>query len=47
VGIKLTKSPLQDRDLRRSEAMRETMLAPGFTDWRVGKHGQPLACAET
>jgi DNA polymerase, archaea type len=37
MGVKLTKSPLQYRDSRRSEAMYEAMLASGFNDWRVGK----------
>ncbi len=37
MGVKLTKSPLQYRDSRRSEAMYEAMLASGFTDWRIGE----------
>jgi DNA polymerase, archaea type len=37
MGVKLTKSPLQYRDSRRSEAMYEAMLASGFNDWRIGK----------
>jgi DNA polymerase, archaea type len=37
MGVKLTKSPLQYRDSRRSEAMYEAMLASGFNDWRIGE----------
>jgi DNA polymerase, archaea type len=37
MGVKLTKSPLQYRDSRRSEAMYEAMLASGFNDWRIGQ----------
>ena len=40
MGVKLTKSPLQYRDSRRSEAMYEAMLASGFNDWPVGKRVQ-------